>query len=295
MDLNASLVLVRVIQCGSFTKAARLLEMPISTVSLKVAQLERSLGVSLLRRTTRKLQLTPAGEVYFQSAAKALEALDEAAALTREAQAEVQGRLRMTAPVEIGMSRLAEVVGQYTAKNPKVHVELLLTDRRVDLIGERVDLALRMGDLKDSGLISRKIGASGFSLYASPKYLKSKGEPKIPCDLAEHRCLSFTNLPNPGEWHLKKGDSTQRVRVNGPLSANNLVALQRMTVEGHGVAMLPSFLCEASQSRGELRQVLPGWGSKTTNVSLVYPAQRFVSRALRELINHIIQNLQHVF
>ncbi|MDX9730172.1 MAG: LysR family transcriptional regulator [Bdellovibrionales bacterium] len=293
-DINAAHVFVRVVQAGSFSGAAKNLDMPISTVSAKVKTLEKQLGVSLLQRSTRKLNLTEMGAVYYQHAARAILDLEQAEALTQEAQAAIQGRVRMTAPVEIGTSTLTDVIATFLSKYPKVHVELILTDRVVDIIGERIDIALRMGDLKDSSLVSKRIGHTATNLYASPAYLKKNPAIKRPQDLEKHACLLFTNLKE-NEWLLERGNQRVRVRVQGPFSANNLVSLHRATLEGQGLALLPHFLCQEDIEKKRLIPILEDWATKRHPVHLVYPAQSFLPKTTRSLIDYISENLHHLF
>lgn len=294
MDFNAALVFVRVIQAGSFSRAARQIEMPVSTVSAKVASLERSLGVSLIQRTTRRLHLTESGEIYFQHAVRAINELQQAQTLTQEAQGAIQGKLKVTAPVEVGMSALAESVSMFTAKHPGLSIELILTDRVVDLVGEGIDLAIRMGELKDSTLISKRIGQSGNRAYASPAYLKKAPPLKKPQDLENHSCLLFTNV-EAGQWTLEKSGAVQKVRVTGPVAANNLVALHRVALEGRGIALLPDFLCQEDVDKKRLIPVLEGWATKKVPVHLVYPQQSFLPRSTRALVDHLAASMVDLF
>lgn len=294
MDLNAAMVFVKVIQAGSFSKAARQIDMPVSTVSAKVATLERSLGVSLIQRTTRRLHLTESGQIYFKHAVRAMSELQQAETLTQEAQGGIQGKLKITAPVEIGMSTLAEAVSSFVAKHPDVQVEFVLTDRLVDLVGEGVDLGLRMGELKDSTLISKRIGMSGTHAYASPSYLKKAPPLKKPQDLENHSCLIFTNVYD-GSWVLAKAGVVQKVAVRGAFSANNLVAIHRVAVEGRGIALLPQFLCQEDVEKKRLVPVLEGWATKKAPVHLVYPHQSFLPKSTRAFVDHLAETLHDVF
>lgn len=294
MDLNAAAVFVKVIQFGSFSKAARAAEMPVSTVSAKVAALEKALGVSLIQRTTRKLHLTESGQIFFRHAVRALAELQQAKALTQEAQGGIRGRLKITAPVEIGMSTLADAISNFVVKHPETHVEMILTDRVVDLVGEGVDLALRMGELKDSTLISKRIGMSGNHAYASPAYLKKAAPLRKPQDLENHSCLVFTNIYD-GFWTLEKSGAVQKVAVNGVFAANNLVAIHRVAADGRGVALLPPFLCQEDVEKKRLVQVLEGWATRKAAIQLVYPQQTFLPRSTRALVDHLAETLDNVF
>jgi DNA-binding transcriptional LysR family regulator len=294
MDLNSAWIFVRVIQTGSFSAAGRALGMPVSTVSTKISQLERRLGVSLIRRTTRQLHLSEAGTRYFEHAVRACEAVREAEALAGTEQNEVSGVIRLTAPIEIGATTLTDVLADFLARFPKVQIEMILSDRMVDLIAEGIDLALRVGDLSDSSLVSRKIGRSEFNAYASPAYLKARGEPGRPAELAGHDCLGFQESVE-GTWELTRAEKSVHVKVRGPLSVNNLVSLHRMVLRGRGIAMLPGFLCAEDVAQGRLKQVLTGWKAEHYPVHLVYPQQRFLPSRTRELIAFLAKELQRVF
>lgn len=294
MDLNAALVFVRVIQAGSFSKAARQFEMPVSTVSAKVAALEKSLGVSLISRTTRRLRLTDPGEVFFKHAVRAISELQIAQTLTQESQEGIHGKVRVTAPVEVGMTSLADCVADFMAKYPTVQVELLLTDRLVDLVGEGFDIAIRIGELKDSTLISKRIGASGTQAYASPAYLKKSPPIKKPADLLDHSCLIFTNAFN-GEWLLEKGQQSQKVAVKTAFAANNLITLHRLILQNRGVALLPAYLCQDDVEKKRLIPVLDGWATRRFPVHLIYPQQSFVPKSTRALIDHLSDTMHDFF
>lgn len=296
MDLNGVVVFVRVIQAGSFSRAAKQMEMPLSTVSAKVAALERNLGASLIQRTTRRLRLTKAGEIYFNHAVRAVTELQTAESLTQESKVGIQGLVRITAPVEIGMSSLADCLSTFLANHPAVEVDLVLTDRVVDLVAEGIDIALRIGDLKDSSLISKRIGTTASHAYASPAYLKRAPPLRRPEDLKEHSCLIFSNVYD-GSWTLERATpkSVHKVSVRGRFTANNLIALRRLAVDGRGVAMLPAFFCQEDIEKKRLVQVLEGWATRRHPVSIVYPHQSFVPKNTRALIDHISEFLKDVF
>src|SRR3954471_9709977 len=185
MDLNEVRVFVQVARSGSFTAAAKRLGMPNSTVSAKVTALERRLEASLLKRTTRKLHLTEAGERYYERCARALGELEAADKDLSAAQLEPQGVLRITAPVDMGAACLVELTRSFGVRYPKIQLDFLFTDRFVDLVGEGVDLAIRAGELEDSSLVARKLGESYMAPYASPAYLKKAGTPKSPHELKD--------------------------------------------------------------------------------------------------------------
>jgi DNA-binding transcriptional LysR family regulator len=300
VDLNAAFVFVRVIQAGSFSRAAKQIEMPVSTVSAKVAALEKSLGVSLIQRTTRRLHLTDSGEVYFQHAVRAVGELQLAKTLTQEAKEGINGKLRVTAPVEVGMSSLAVSVSAFLAKNPAVQVELVLTDRMVDLVGEGIDIGIRIGELKDSTLIAKKIGVSGMKAFASPGYLRKSTPIKKPHDLSAHSCLVFTNVYD-GFWTLERTSdrpnpkNSVKVPVRGDFSANNLISIHRLALDGRGVALLPTFLCREDEEKKRLIPVLQDWATKMHPVHIVYPQQSFLPKATRALIDQLTETMHDSF
>lgn len=283
MDLNEITVFLKVVQNGSFSAAAKKMGMPVSTVSHKVSSLENRLGLTLLQRTTRKLHVTPAGEAYFKKCVEGLAAIESAETELAASKGEPSGLLRITAPVEMGSSVLPPLVSAYVAKYPKVRVETILTDRRVDLLAEGVDLAIRAGNLEDSSLIAKKLGSTCFILAASPKYLKARGRPSHPRELLKHQCLQFTALGR-DEWRLTGPNGAYLAQLPGRIVMNNLVGLKKMALQGDGIVNLPCFFAEKDIREGKLERVLPEWRSALSPVHFVYPAQRFVTPKLTAFI-----------
>ena len=283
MDLNEVSVFIKVVQLGSFSQAAKQLGMPNSTVSSKVSSLEKRLGTTLIQRTTRRLNVTPVGLAYFKRCIEGLEAINAAESEIAASQGEAQGLLRITAPVELGGAILPLLISEYTKKYPKVSVEILLTDRSVELLAESVDLAIRAGELKDSTLIAKKLGMVHFAPFASPKYLKTAGSPTHPRELRQHECLHFTPLGFE-QWTLMSSKGTLNVPVASRFTINDLNMLKALAVMGSGVALLPTFFCFPEVKAGKLIRVLPEWKTKPAPVHFVYPAQRFVTPKLSAFI-----------
>lgn len=283
MDLNEISVFLQVVQTGSFTQAARKLGMPNSTVSSKVSSLERRLGVTLIQRTTRRLQVTPAGQAYFKRCIQGLEEIQAAELEIASIQGEPQGLLRLTAPVELGSEVLPDLISGFIKKYPKVSVEVLLSDRRIDLLAESVDLAIRAGELKDSSLIAKKLGSAYFAPFASPKYLKARGPLKHPRELRAHECVQFTPLGSE-DWRLTSAKGSLHVSVPGRILINDLNMVKRMATAGVGIALLPVFFCLAEIRAGKLTRVLPEWSTGEGPVHFVYPAQKFVMPKLSRFI-----------
>nr|BDT29421.1 LysR family transcriptional regulator [Bacteriovorax sp. HI3] len=283
MDFNEVAIFISVVQEGSFSQAAKKLGMPNSTVSAKVSNLEKRLGVTLIQRTTRKLNITPAGQAYFKRCIQGLEEIKAAESEIAAVQGEPQGLLRITAPNELGSSILPGIVSQYTKKYPKARIEVLLTDRRVDLLSENVDLAIRAGELKDSSLIAKRIGTLYFAPFASPKYLKTKGTPTHPRELRNHSCLQFTPV-GVDEWKMTSAKGSLNVPIPGRILINDMFALKKMALMDDGIVFLPTYYCYQEVKSNKLIRILPEWRSHLTPIHFVYPAQRFVTPKLSAFI-----------
>lgn len=284
MDFNQVAVFIKVVQAGSFSAAARLLGLPNSTVSNRVAMLEKRLGVTLLQRTTRRLRLTDAGQVYFDHASAGLAHMLDAEAAVTEAATEPCGLLRVTAPVDIGNQILASILRQMRSQWPKVHVELVLMNRYVDLVAEGVDVAIRTGGLQDSTLVAKNSGIARWAAFASPDYLSGAAVLDSPQALLHHRCLQFTPLGK-DTWTFHNADSSLTVPMSGQVMANDVGLIMAMVLAGDGVALLPVYLCLQACEEGKLRRVLPEWHAKADPIHIVYPRQRFMPPRLRAFID----------
>lgn len=282
--LDSIPVFVKVAQLGSFSQAARVLGMPNTTVSSKVAQLEKSLGTTLMQRTTRKLHLTEAGKAYLERCVRALAELEAAESEVSTTTKEVRGVLRVTASVDVGHSLLPRLVDRYLSEHPGVEVDLLVTNRIVDLVGEGVDVAIRAGKLKDSSLIAKKFIDSNFGLFASKKFLKEHGTPTIRTLEKDFPFIRFSPLKTDG-IELTNGTQTLVLEPRGPIQTDDLGTVKIMALLGHGIALLPNFVADPELESDELIQVLPDWTMQTGSFSLVYPPQKFVSPKVRAFIN----------
>lgn len=284
MDFNQVAVFIKVVQAGSFSAAARLLGLPTSTVSNRVAMLEKRLGVTLLQRTTRRLHLTDAGKVYFEHASAGLVHMLDAEAAITEAATEPCGLLRVTAPVDVGDRILSAILGEMRRQWPKVEVELVLMSRYVDLVAEGVDVAIRTGPLKDSTLVAKNAGVARWAAFASPQYLAGAQPLDSPQALRHHACLQFTPM---GKEHWTLHDATTSVTVPMPrlMLANDVGLIVSMALAGDGVALLPMYLCREACEEGTLVRVLPEWHAKADPVHIVYPRQRFMPPRLRAFVD----------
>ncbi len=291
MDFNEAAVFVKVVQAGSFSAAARLLGRPTSTVSNRVAALEKRLGVTLLQRTTRRLNLTEAGELYFQHASTGLGHLLDAEAAVTASQGEPAGLLRVTAPADIGDHILAGIMTGMRRLYPKVRIEMVLMDRYVDLVAEGVDVAVRVGDLKDSSLIARNVGIARWVPFASPDYLKSVPPLDSPQALRHHCCLQFTPLGKEA-WTLADSHGSVVVPMSGQVMVNDVRVVRAMVAAAEGVALLPRYLCREECASGKLVQVLPDWHARADPIHVVYPRQRFMPPKLRAFVDLAAEELR---
>ena len=284
MDLDESAVFVKVVQAGSFSAAARQLGLPTSTVSTRVARLERRLGVTLLQRTTRRLSLTELGELYFRHAAAGLGHMLEAEAAVTASLGEPKGRLRVTAPADFGDTILVCLLERLRKSHPQIDVDLLLTDSYLNLVAEGVDVAIRAGELRDSTLIAKRVGVACWALFACPEYLDVAPSLASPRGLRRHRCLQFTSFGK-SQWTLSNRLESVTVPMEGNLIVNDLGVIRLMTLHGQGIALLPTYICREDVEAGRLVRVLPKWQARADPVHLVYPRQRFVPPKLRAFLD----------
>ncbi len=275
MDLDAISVFVKVVEAGSFSGAARLLKMPKTTVSAKVAALEKRLGVNLIQRTTRKLFVTEAGQRYFQHCAAAVWAVEQGESELLAAKTQPIGLLRITAPVDIGHTLLPRIVRAYLEKYPDTTCELLISNSVVDVVGEGIDLAIRAGHLKDSTLVGKRfLGLSG-NLYAAPGYLQGVPHITHPRELSQLRFVSFTDT---GSIDLRKDGIHVQVPVTSRVQADDLETVKSLLLLGEGIAWLPDFLAFDAMAEGTLVPVLPDWTSTQGGaVYFVYAGHKYPS------------------
>jgi DNA-binding transcriptional LysR family regulator len=293
-DLEEVSAFLRVAETGSFTAAGRRLGLPKSTVSRRVARLEEKLGVQLLHRTTRSLALTEAGAVFHERAARALAGLEEATQAVRETQETPRGHLRITTPFDIAGPVLAPLVAGFVRRHPEVTLEVAMTDRMVDLVAENFDLALRgAASLPDSSLVARRLAAIEFQLLASPAYLKARGEPATPAELAERHDLLLMRVTNGrGKLRLRAPDGAEEVHsVRVAVAANDFGFLRAAALAGLGVVVLPGTQAAAEVRAGRLVRVLPAYTAGEGGLFLVHPTARLLpakARAFRDfLLEHI--------
>jgi len=284
LDLNDVVVFARVVEAGSLTAASRLLGMPKTTVSRRLAALEREVGVQLVRRTTRSLNMTEAGRLYYQQSSQALQALEEASLRLAEARGEPSGTIRISAPAGFGGHFLTGPVFDFLVAYPKTKVELRLTDDRLNLVADGIDLAFRTGILQDSTLIARKLGATHRILCASPDYLARRGVPAAPTDLTRHDCVIAGSSIGNAHWVLDGPRGQETVAVSGRFAANEMQAVVAAAIAGYGIAQLPYQVAEAAVEDGRLRRVLGDYTTPVGGLYAVYPSSRHVSPLVKAFI-----------
>lgn len=291
MDLNRAELFVHVVEAGSFTAAARQLELPKSSVSRGVAALEQDLGVRLLLRTTRRLSLTDAGRLYFETAAQAISGLREAESALSRMQEEPRGTLRVTASLDIGVMLLAPVLARYHATYPSVRVDTVLTGRIVDFVQDGIDLALRAGRLADNTLVARPVGLMRAGLFAAPEYLERHGTPTSVAALRDHRCLTFRASAGTVAWELIGPAGAERVEVEGAVNADGYWFLHELVTRGLGIGLLPLYACPRLQGRTNLVRILPGYATTGAPLHVVYPSARFLPKRVTLLRDMLLEGL----
>ena len=272
------------VEQGSFTRAAELMGMPKSSVSQKISRLEAQLGVRLLQRTTRRLSLTPQGEVYVEHCQGLLTLARSANLAMARLRSAPAGRVRITAPEATGTLLLGRILAEFRALYPEVVLELTLSDEQLDLVGEGYDLALRAAPLKDSSLICRRIGQVPRHLVAAPAYLAAHGMPQQLSDLGRYACLVHSALPL---WPLQEGGW----RPQGACISNSLLALRELAINEGGIALLPHHVCEGDLASGRLQKVLPELAVPPNPFYLIYPSREHLAPALRTLMDFVAERL----
>jgi DNA-binding transcriptional LysR family regulator len=289
-DLNEVICFVRVAEQRSITKAAKILDLPKSTVSRRISALEQRLKVTLLRRTTRTLNLTEAGERYFEQMLPALLQIEKAEEDLHQTRGQIEGHLKVTAPIEFGTGVFMQVLKSFQDFHPHVTIELLLTERVVDLVAEGIDLAVRIGALQDSTLISRRLGTVTGHLVASVDYISKHGAPKNPDDLHEHSFIAFTpGAQNQTLLLRAEGGRRSQIKIQPKLRTNNIIAVKSAILNGHGIGTLPLFMLRDELQAKDLKVVMPHWTAFAIPISLVYPGQRFVAPKTRALMEYLSQ------
>ncbi len=293
-DLNDTLIFVKVVEQGSFIAAAKSLGLPKTTVSRKVQELESRLGAQLLHRTTRKLGLTEAGNIYYEHCQRIARELSEAESAVSQLQGGPRGWLRFTAPYSIGIDKIAPLLGEFHAQYPEVRVEMILSNEPLDLIGGEIDVALRIGSLPDSNLVARRLGVLRTQVYASNHYMARYGEPLKPEDLLHHRVLAMPKHRRGNSFNLTLNDGTQdrEFPVHPILVANDPAALKGALLCGEGLMVAADVMVKPYLEQGYLRRVLAGWTGPEFEFNAVFPRGRMMSPKVRAFVDFLVERLK---
>lgn len=293
MDLNETLGFVHVVTEGSFTAAGRRLGIPKSTLSRQVSRLEDRLGVRLMHRSTRKLSLTDTGRAYFERCKGAIAELEDAERVAMDVAGEVRGHLRVTTAGDVGERWLAGLLPRFRARYPEVSFELLITSRRVDLVGEGYDLAIRGGPMPTRDLVARVLVHDTFALYASPAWIEAHGAPETLEALEEHGIVA---VRAPFPWPVTGPEGERQLTERYVLATNSPGMAARATAEGLGVGFLLRLAAQRYLTRGQLVRVLPEYELSRPDNALraVYPSRHHLSPKVRAFVDFLVEHVDRI-
>ena len=285
--LNAISVFCKVIETQSFTQAANQQNISVAMASKLVSQLEEHLKTRLLQRTTRKIVPTEAGMLYYQRCQAILLDLSEADSSISNMATSLQGNLLISVPRDFGLLYISPNLPKFIELHPNLHVEIEFEDKRVDLVAEGYDLALRIGYMQDSSLVARKISSSPMHFVASPSYLESRGTPLTPDDLEYHQGLLYKSSLNQVHWQSTKANQIQRYKIQSKVVSNNGMALLEMTKAGLGISNAPDFFVKDALASGELVEILSEYKQKPLDIYVLYPNRRHLPAKVRAFIEFL--------
>lgn len=285
LNVDDMILFAEVVKAGGFSRAADRLGRPKSSISRRIAYLESQLGARLLERTTRKMRLTEVGQTFLQHCNHIVDEVMLATHFVEKMSDSPRGLLRISASYSVGRQLLGPVTTKFMEQFPEVKVQLTLCNRRIDLIEEGFDLAIRVGPLTESNLVAKKIGGSRLSFYASPLYLHKIKPPRLPADLEELCVLHMSKHEFPSALDLSGPEGTETVNITFRGLINDFHLLKQMIVDGAGIAILPSYLCLAELAAGQLVKVLPEWSLPEVDFHAIYPSHQGVTPKLRVFLD----------
>lgn len=290
--LTALNVFRRVVELGSFASAARHLKLSPAAISKNISELEAHVGVRLLNRTTRRMSLTEAGTLYYEQIAGVLDDLEAADNALGPMQHMPSGQLRVSAPVTLTLTCLSSAIPRFLEQYPDLSLDLQLDDRRVDLVGEGYDLAIRGSDrLEDSSLIARKLMTLKHVVCAAPAYLERFGTPASPDELKKHNCVQFTLSGHAAEWVFERGGRSIPVTIDGRYKVTSSFAVRDALRAGFGLSLIPKLYVEEDIQAGRLCTVLNEWSAVETSIFAVFPSRRFAAAKLRAFIDFLAEEM----
>lgn len=290
--MTALTVFRHAVDLGSFAAASRHLGLSPAAVSKNIGELEDSLAVRLLNRTTRRMSLTEAGTLYYERVVRVLDDLDDANGLVGAMQHTPSGLLRVSAPMTVTLTCLSTTIPAFLDRYPAVSLDLRLDDRRVNIVEEGFDIALRGTDtLEESGLIARKLMTLPHVVCAAPSYFERAGTPKDPADLADHSCVQFTLSGHANEWTFRKDGHTIGVPVDGRYKVTSSLAVRDALREGFGLSLIPWVYVREDLASGRLQSVLDDWSPDEATLYAIYPSRRYVVSKVRAFIDFLAEEL----
>lgn len=294
-DLNDMVFFAEVAERGGFAAASRALGIPKSRLSRRVADLEAQLGVQLMQRSTRRLSLTPAGEIYLRHCAAMRDAAQAASEAVAQVQTEPRGTVRLSCPVTLAQSALGTLLPEFMQRYPAVRIEMRVLNRPVDPVEEGVDIALRVRmEIEDSAtLVAKTFGVSRGMLVANPEQIRRQGPVETPADLAKLDTVNMSASEGRASWRLEGPGGAVAVHTHTPrYLADDLLSLKFAVVQGIGTSILPDYMCRNEIKAGRLIEVLPGWGPSPGISHAVFPARRALVPAVRRLLDFLAENLR---
>ncbi|WP_282604848.1 LysR family transcriptional regulator [Pelagibius sp. Alg239-R121] len=286
-------VFVRVVQSGSFSAAARSLDLTPSAISKQIGRLEDRLGARLFNRTTRRLNLTEAGTGFHERCRQILSDIEEAEQAVADLLSTPRGTLKLALPAAFGKLHVAPVLAGYLQRYPDMRIDLNLNDRLIDILAEGMDLAIRIGDLSDSSLIARRLAPNRRVVCGAPAYFSGSRPPEKPQDLIAHNCLVYTYRASRNDWHFDGPEGHETVQVSGNLEANSAEALQSAVLSGVGIGLLPMWLIGADLKAGRMIEVLSEYHVPDSAVYAVYPPGRHLSPKVRSFVDYLAEHFAH--
>lgn len=286
------ILFITIVEQKSFTSAADYFDMTKSVVSKHITRLEKSLGVQLLRRSTRKLSLTEAGRALYERCAHIKTDLEEAEQAALNTHGTPQGTLRVNSTFSFGHLHVVPAIADFMARYPDIKVELFLGDHYADLIENGLDVGIRTGKLAENNLIARRLTIRQMRVCASPEYLKAYGIPKTPEDLYQHNCLLYLNSPTGDEWHFDKGDESIRIKIKSKFASNSSQSLESAAVAGIGIVFLPGYMMSKHIKQGKLISLLDEYCPNNMGIHAVYPATRHLATKVRVFVDFIAERFQ---
>jgi len=288
--LDGIKTVIAVVETGSFTAASERLGMSKALVSKYIGEVEKQLDVRLFNRSTRRLALTETGQSYYEKALPLIEEFTELVDNVTGVQANPQGFLRISVPVTFGEMKLSSVLPKFLKKYPQIQLDIQLTDKKIDMLEEGVDVVIRIGGVDDSSLIAKKINTYPLILCASKNYLSEFGRPKKPQDISQHNCIIDSNFRIGKHWPIISPDNqTQSVTVTSNVSVNSPRAVKEIAMNDGGIAMIPEFIVEDALKDGRLETVLPGYHTLEFGLFAIYPHRRYLAKKVRCFIDFLTE------